>query len=110
MNKTPVRLLLLVIPIRPQTPIPEQEPSVPTTTSHFNPSSRYLFLNKNPLVTVPDMTFGSKVLQLVDFSNCRLTHVPKTMPLSVSDFRLNDNSIMQINDTDFTVGRFLLLV
>lgn len=62
---------------------------------------RYLFLNKNPLVTVPDMTFASQVLQLVDFSSCRLTHVPKTMPDSVTDFRLNDNKIMQINDTDF---------
>lgn len=47
------------------------------------------------------MTFGSHVLQLVDFSNCRLTRVPRTMPQSVSDFRLSDNKIMQINDTDF---------
>jgi hypothetical protein len=53
---------------------------------------------------VPDLTFGSQVLQLVDFSNCRLTHVPRTMPESVTDFRLNDNKIMQINDTDFTVS------
>ncbi|XP_076451932.1 uncharacterized protein LOC143287660 [Babylonia areolata] len=62
---------------------------------------RYLFLNQNPLVTLPDMKFGSSVLQLIDFSNCRLTHVPRTMPQSISDFRLSDNKIMQINDTDF---------
>ncbi|KAK7093717.1 leucine-rich repeat-containing protein 15-like [Littorina saxatilis] len=62
---------------------------------------RYLFLNKNPLVTVPDMKFSTNVLQLVDFDNCKLTHVPTTMPSSVSDFRLSDNNIMQINDTDF---------
>ncbi|KAL8597685.1 hypothetical protein ACOMHN_012652 [Nucella lapillus] len=63
---------------------------------------RYLFLNQNPLVTVPDLRFGSQVLQLVDFSNCKLTKVPKTMPTSVSDFRLSDNKIMQINQSDFT--------
>lgn len=62
---------------------------------------RYLFLNNNPLVKVPDMTFGSNVLQSVDFSNCKLTHVPRTMPASVTDFRLSDNEIMQINDSDF---------
>ncbi|KAK7482648.1 hypothetical protein BaRGS_00026147 [Batillaria attramentaria] len=62
---------------------------------------RYLFLNNNPLVKVPDMTFGSSVLQLADFSHCKLTHVPCTMPASVSDFRLSDNKIRQINVSDF---------
>ncbi|XP_041377231.1 leucine-rich repeat-containing protein 15-like [Gigantopelta aegis] len=62
---------------------------------------RYLFLNNNPLVELPDMQFGSMVLQLVDFSNCKLTAVPKTFPPAVRDLRLVNNKIQRINNTDF---------
>lgn len=66
---------------------------------------RYLFLNNNPLVKVPSLEFSTNVLQLVDFSNCKLTHVPQQMPRSVADFRLSDNAIMKIEDSDFKVRK-----
>ncbi|KAK3583410.1 hypothetical protein CHS0354_040377 [Potamilus streckersoni] len=62
---------------------------------------RYLILTSNPIVSVPDLTFTSDMLQLVDFSNCKLQAVPKTMPSSVSDFRLGFNEISELKVDDF---------
>uniref|UniRef100_A0A0B6YAF1 LRRCT domain-containing protein n=1 Tax=Arion vulgaris TaxID=1028688 RepID=A0A0B6YAF1_9EUPU len=62
---------------------------------------RYLFLNSNPLVTTPRFEFGSQVLELVDVSHCDLKTVPGPFPSSVTDLRLGNNRIIQVNHTDF---------
>ncbi|BFZ23579.1 hypothetical protein BsWGS_26618 [Bradybaena similaris] len=62
---------------------------------------RYLFLNGNPLMTTPRFEFTTQVLQMVDFSNCELRQVPGPFPASVSDLRLGNNRIMQVNNSDF---------
>lgn len=61
---------------------------------------RYLIINNNPLVNLPQLIFAGAMLQLVDFSNCQLTRVPRTMPPSVTDFRLGTNHIEHVTDTD----------
>lgn len=62
---------------------------------------RYLILSNNPLVTLPELTFTSTMLNLADFSNCQLQSVPRTMPSSLRDFRLGNNRIKEILVDDF---------
>lgn len=62
---------------------------------------RYLILSNNPLGTLPEMTFGSTLLSLADFTNCALTNIPRGMPYSLKDFRLGNNMIMEIKVEDF---------
>ncbi|XP_045163544.2 leucine-rich repeat-containing protein 15-like [Mercenaria mercenaria] len=62
---------------------------------------RYLIISNNPITTLSDLTFSSTMLSLADFSNCQLESVPRTMPPSLTDFRLGNNRITAINDEDF---------
>lgn len=62
---------------------------------------RYLILSNNPLVTLPELTFTSTMLNLADFSNCQLQSVPRTMPSSLRDFRLGNNRMKEILVDDF---------
>lgn len=62
---------------------------------------RYLILSNNPISTLSDLTFSSTMLSLADFSNCQLESVPRTMPPSLTDFRLGSNKIRNINVDDF---------
>ncbi|XP_060603420.1 leucine-rich repeat-containing protein 15-like [Ruditapes philippinarum] len=62
---------------------------------------RYLILSNNPITSLPDLTFSSTMLSLADFSNCQLENVPRTMPPSLTDYRLGNNLITSINDDDF---------
>ena len=62
---------------------------------------RYLSLSSNPIVRVPELQFGSSILQMVDFTNCRLEDVPGKMPESVADFRLGNNKLTEIKAEHF---------
>ncbi|XP_052081436.1 slit homolog 2 protein-like [Mytilus californianus] len=62
---------------------------------------RYLSLSSNPIVRVPELQFGSNILQLVDFTNCLLEDVPGKMPASVADFRLGNNKLTEIKAEHF---------
>lgn len=62
---------------------------------------RYLILSNNPITTLTDLTFSSTMLSLADFSNCELESVPRTMPPSLTDFRLGNNKITSVNVEDF---------
>lgn len=62
---------------------------------------RYLNMNSNPIVSLPELEFGSSILQLVDFTNCQLEEVPGKMPASVADFRLGNNKLKQIRAESF---------
>ncbi|XP_046563026.1 leucine-rich repeat-containing protein egg-6-like [Haliotis rubra] len=61
---------------------------------------RYLFLNNNPLASLPALNMGSPNLQLIDFSHCQLKKVPQGVPPSVSDLRLGHNKIIEIRKRD----------
>lgn len=61
---------------------------------------RYLFLNNNPLVSLPALHWGSQVLTLVDLSHCKLVAMPTPLPASVADLRLGNNKIEQVHHTD----------
>lgn len=61
---------------------------------------RYLFLNNNPLASLPALNMGSPNLQLIDFSHCQLKKVPQGIPPSVSDLRLGHNNIVEIRKRD----------
>lgn len=62
---------------------------------------RYLILSNNPISILSDLTFTSTMLSLADFSSCQLESVPRTMPPSLTDFRLGSNKIRSINVDDF---------
>ncbi|KAK6177813.1 hypothetical protein SNE40_015842 [Patella caerulea] len=61
---------------------------------------RTLFLNSNPIANLPDLNFGSQVLNLLDFSECQLTRIPQTLPASIGDLRFNKNKLTRINQSD----------
>ena len=64
-------------------------------------SLRYLILKNNPLMEAKGLQFQSPMLQLVDFTNCKLMEVPTKLPSSVADFRLGNNKISMIKESDF---------
>ncbi|XP_052284063.1 leucine-rich repeat-containing protein 15-like [Dreissena polymorpha] len=62
---------------------------------------RILLLSNNPLTTLSDLTFSTPMLSLADFTDCRLTSVPRVMPPEVGDFRLGQNNLTRITLEDF---------
>ena len=75
------------------------------------PFLRFLVLRDNPLRVV-ELDFRQNFhLELLDFTNCRLSEVVKGMPFSINDLRLSENNITKINKDDFkTIRKVRLMV
>lgn len=74
------------------------------------PLLKFLILRDNPLTTV-DMNFKANFhLELLDFTNCRLTRMVRGLPHSIKDLRLAENAITRLEDGDFSTTRKIRLL
>ena len=75
------------------------------------PYLKFLVLRDNPL-TVVDMDFKLNFhLELLDFTNCKLTEMVHGLPHSINDLRMAENSITELKEDDFkTIRKIRLLV
>ena len=74
------------------------------------PLLKFLILRDNPLTQV-DMDFKLNFhLELLDFTNCKLTRMVRGLPHSIRDLRLAENAITKLEDDDFKTTRKIRLL
>ena len=74
-------------------------------TFRYLPLLKFLVLRDNPLKTVAFDFRPNCHLELIDFTHCSLTRMPRGLPYSVKDLRMSENNITRIDRRDFRKTR-----
>lgn len=83
----------------------------PNAFKHLK-SLRYLVMSNNPLVNLPKMDFKRSMLQLADFTNCKLKSLPLGLPKTVRDLRFGNNKLTMVSEdaiSNITMLRLITL-